>query len=187
MSFLPEHLIMVDCEMCGTWPKRDPLLQVAMLKLKLQNGQYLVNRDHLNAFLHFPGQPQTEFHHKYLTHVFKACNASKLTPHQLQDQIHEWLGPLKGIATPVGDCVSTDIDFLLTNSCIVRPDISKDGVPILGTFHYETFDLNPIKCIVREKLGMKVKPNKIIEGGHDALVDCYNQTLELNLFLRHLL
>jgi hypothetical protein len=83
--------------------------------------------------------------------------------------------------------VSTDLDFLLRNQCIVRSDIGKDGTPIPGTFHYESFDLNPIKCIVREKLGKKLKPEKIISGEHDALVDSYNQALELNLFLQNLL
>jgi oligoribonuclease (3'-5' exoribonuclease) len=187
MGFLPEDLIMVDCEMCGVKPERDALLQVAMLKLRLKDGQYLVSPNYLNAFLHYPGQPETEFHREFLTHIFEACNKSTLTPSQLQEQIHNWLGPLKGKAIPVGDCVSTDLDFLIRNNCIVRSDIDKEGTPIPGTFHYESFDLNPVKCIVREKLGKKIKPEKEIEGKHDALVDVFNQTLELNLFLKHLL
>jgi oligoribonuclease (3'-5' exoribonuclease) len=184
--FLPEHLVMVDCEMVGVRPDRDALLQVAMLKLQRCGNEYKVLKDPLNAFLAYPGQPHNDFHKQFLTHVFKKCNQSKLTPAELREQVHAWLGPLKGTATPVGDCVSTDIDFLLHNKVIDRSDIV-NGKPVPGTFHYESFDLNPVKLITRHRLGHKAKPEGAYPREHDALADCVNQTLELNFFLKHLL
>lgn len=185
-SFLPEYLIMTDCEMVGVCPGRDALLQVAMLKLKLVGKEYKVVGKPLVAYLNHQGQPERDFHKKFLVHVFKRCNRSDLTPAKLKEIIHTWLGDLKGKVMPTGDCISTDIDFLLTNQCIDRSDIAANGNPIPGTFHYESFDLNPIKIIARHKAGEKVKP-EVYPVEHDALADCVNQTIELNHWIKLLL
>lgn len=185
--FLPDNLVMVDCEMVGVVPQRDALLQVAMLKLKLDNNQYVVSPDFFVEYLSYPGKPETKFHKEFLVHIFDACNKSSLTSGALKSKIHAWLGDLKGVVTPVGDCVSTDINFLLHNGCIDQPDIAPDGKPIPGTFHYESFDLNPVKLIVRHKAGDKIKPQRMLSQAHDAFIDCLNQTQELNFYLNKLL
>lgn len=101
-SFLPEYLVMVDCEMTGVIPERDSLLQVAMLKLKLDNNRYVVDGEPLNEFLQYGGKPSNEFHRTYLTHIFEKCNESSLSASELKQKIHEWLGNLKGKVMPVG-------------------------------------------------------------------------------------
>lgn len=187
-QFLPENLVMLDCEMTGVVPERDALLQVAMLKLKWAGNKYAAYDEPLVAYLHYEGQPETEFHKKYLSHIFKKCNASDLTPEKLKAQIHQWLGDLKGTVTPVGDCVPTDVSFLYAKGCADRPDISKDGKQIPGTFYYEFFDMNAAKALARQKVGEKFKvPGMDEENIHDALVDCKNQLLELNKFIEVLL
>lgn len=185
-AFLPEKLVMIDCEMTGVIPTRDKLLQVAMVKLELKNKQYNQVGQPLVEYLSYDGKPHNEFHKKYLADIFKICNASKLTSPELKIKIHDWLGKdFLGKATPVGDCVPVDMSFLYANDCINYPDIGDEG-SILGTFHYEFFDMNSFKLIAREKTGEKEKLD-LNKNAHDALVDCQNQIKELNHCLKILL
>lgn len=188
--FLPEKLVMVDCEMDGVVSTRDNLLQVGAIKLSLNKAEkrYEQEGDAFLAYLHSDSKPTKGFHRKFLLDVFKKCNESDLKPEQFKEDFHGWLGDWKGEATPVGDCVPTDIAFLLAKGCIDPCDYDDDDKPVKGTFHYEFFDLNSVKAIARQKAGEKFKiDGENTEGIHDALVDCENQTLELNQYLKILL
>jgi GNAT superfamily N-acetyltransferase/oligoribonuclease (3'-5' exoribonuclease) len=188
MSFLPEKLVMVDCEMTGVDPTKHKLLQAAFVKLQLgEDFRYHEVGEPLVLFFSHDGVPTNNFHKKYLTHIFKACNESSLLPEAAKELVHDWLGDWKGIATPVGDCVISDLDFLKLNGVLDRNDI-EDDEQVPGTFHYEIFDLNAVKAIARQKRGEKFTIADIDEEHvHDALVDCRNQTKELNAFLDVLL
>jgi len=184
---LPDCLIMIDCEMTGVIPTTDHLLQVAALKLKWRpdKRKYYQDGPHFLVYLKHDGQPENDFHKKHLATIFKKCNKSETTPAMAKEQLHSWLGPLKGKTMPAGDCIPTDITFLYHNGIADYPDIDKEG-----TFHYEFFDMNSIKMIGRHILG--AKPIKGVdfrheEPEHDALMDCRNQTRELNFYLRLLL
>lgn len=186
-AFLPELLVMVDCEMTGVRVDRDKLLQVAMLKLRLDPDKkcYLVDQTPLVEYLHYSGQPESNFQRQYLSHIFKKCNESALQSIELKNRIHAWLGHYKG-SVPCGDCVHFDIDFLAYNGCIDRPDIDKDGQEIPGTFHYSLFDIGPIKRLARQKAGSNIEAPRKLDAQHDALIDCYCQTEELNFYLAKL-
>lgn len=183
---LPKDLIMIDCEMSGVVPERDSLLQVAMLHLKLEGKQYQVTGDPLVQYYPYDGEPENGFQKKYLSEIIKKCNESTLTDEEARSQIEGFLGNLKGKVTPVGDCVPTDMAFLYARGVIDRPDI-KDDKQVPGTFHFEFFDLNSVKAIARQKAGKKFKVPGLDDGIHDALVDCQNQTKELNEYLKILL
>ena len=189
-SFLPARLIELDCEMTGVVPTRDKLLQVAMLKLELDGHQYREVGEPLVLYLQHDGQPQNDFHRKYLSHIFEKCNQSTLQAPEAKQQIHQWLGDWKGTVTPTGDCVMTDLNFLTSAGCIDTGDIGDQG-QIPGTFHFESFDANPIKALARHKAGRKEDKKELAgfdeEGIHDALVDCHNQLKELNHYLGILL
>ena len=176
---LPEDLVMIDCEMTGVNPDIHSLLQVAALKLKLKDGQYTEEGEPFMFYLHSDEPPQSEFHKSYLIRIFEECNKSQKTPEDLKSEFHTWLGDLKGKVMPVGDCVPTDVNFLYTSKGGDRPDIGDDG-PIEGTFHYEYFEMNPLKMLVEEITGAKLKVEGLDDGIHDALVDCRNQLIELN-------
>lgn len=187
-SFMPEKLVMVDCEMTGVVAGRDDLLQAAFIKLRYDGEKYCKVGEPLVLYMSHSGRPNGEFQNKYLTDVFDKCNASNLKSDEFKSQLHSWLGDYKGEATPVGDCVPTDIAFLLAGGCIDPCDYDGEGKAVKGTFHYEFFDLNAVKAIARTKAGQKFEIDGINkEGIHDALVDCENQLLELNEFLRKLL
>src|SRR5690554_5982897 len=132
-TFLPEHLVMLDCEMAGVVPERDALLQVAMLRLRLQGNQYVVEGEPLVLYLQHEGQPQNSFHRKYLKHIFKRCNESDLQPEAAKEKICDWLGDLKGQVQPCGDCVPTDMAFLRAKGLIDPSDFDESGKPIPGT------------------------------------------------------
>lgn len=189
-SFLPPELVMVDCEMTGVKPHRDALLQIAMTKLKLQGIQYVEYDEPLVLYLHYEGAPQNEFQKEHLSEIIEMCNKSQLNADQAKVKIDAWLGELKGKVTPAGDCVPTDIRFLIEKGAIEENDIDDNG-QIPGTFHYEYFDANGIKAIARTKAGKKEDkaglPGFDQENEHDALVDCRNQTIELNYYLNILL
>lgn len=185
-GFLPKDLVMVDCEMTGVVPERDALLQVAMLKLKLKENQYEIEGEPLVLYFPFDGQPSNDFQKKYLSDIFKECNESTLTDEEAKKQIETFLGPLKGKVIPVGDCVPVDMMFLYARGVLDRPDIIDDK-QTPGTFHFEFFDLNAPKALARQKAGKKFKVPGLDDGIHDALVDCENQTKELNEYLKILL
>lgn len=184
---LPELLVMIDCEMTGVLPQKDSLLQVAALKLRREGNQYKKEGEPFVQYLEYHGKPENKFQKQYLTHIFKKCNQSKLQPSELKSKLHDWLGPeYLGKAIPVGDCVPTDIAFLWKNDCI---DLQHyvDDKPVLGTFHYEFFDMNAPKEMARVKMGGKFDTPDLDPNEHDALVDCENQTKELNQILKILL
>lgn len=187
-SFLPEKLVMIDCEMEGVVPNRDKLLQVAMFKLSLKDNQYVIIDEPLVLYMKNDKQPTTEFHKTYLSHIFEKCNKSDLTPEKAKEQINKWLGDWKGVVQPCGDCIPNDITFLYAEDLIDRGDIV-NGENVPGTFHYEFFELNSIKSVARTLAGFKV--DKDLPGMsktiHDAIDDCKNQIKELNLYLSILL
>ena len=154
-SFLPARLVMLDCEMTGVDCTKHELLQAAFVKLELGiDCQYHEVGDPLVLHFSTDAVPSNDFHKKYLTHIFERCNQSDLTETQAQDQLHAWLGDWKGIVTPAGDCVITDLEFLKNNGVVVRNDI-QDEKQIPGTFHYEIFDLNAPKAFARHLVGEK--------------------------------
>jgi oligoribonuclease (3'-5' exoribonuclease) len=189
-SFLPDTLVMLDAEMTGVVPDRDKLLQIAMTMLKLKGNQYVEEGEPLVLYMQHDGKPQNDFQKQYLSKIFERCNESTLQPGEAKEAICQWLGEQKGKVTPAGDCVPTDVDFLRHAGCIDCPDIGDEG-PIPGTFHYEYFDMNGIKALARHKMGKKEDVKEMAgydsEGAHDALVDCRNQTLELNHYMLALL
>jgi oligoribonuclease (3'-5' exoribonuclease) len=186
-TFLPQYLVMIDCEMTGVVPGRDKLLQVGMVKLWLADNEYVSMGNPLELYLPYRGRPSNDFQKKYLTHIFDQCNQSTLTIQKGREIIKDYLGDIWGVATPTGDCISCDMSFLYQANLIDRPDINDDG-PIKGTFHYEQFDLNPIKLVARQKLGAKPEIEGIDkENIHDALTDCYNQIKELNFYIKYIL
>lgn len=174
--------------MTGVFPDRDEILQVAMIKMQLEGDQYVEVGQPLVIYVHNDKQPYNDFHRQFLSHIFEACNASTTEITEVKDMIHSWLGPdWIGVSTPCGDCVPCDIDFLYTYRCLDRPGFTDEGEPILGTFHFEYFDLNSVKAITRHKMGKKEVPKDMDENIHDGLVDCQNQMKELNFYLRKLL
>jgi oligoribonuclease (3'-5' exoribonuclease) len=182
---LPKELVMIDCEMTGVNPDVHDLLQVAALKLKLDDGQYTTTGEPFMFYLHSDETPQNDFQKRYLAPVYEKCNKSTKTSEDLKSELHDWLGELKGKVMPVGDCVPTDITFLYTSKGGDRPDIKDDGQPIEGTFHYEFFEMNPLKMLAEEITGAKLKVDGLDDDNiHDALVDCKNQLIELNYCLK---
>jgi oligoribonuclease (3'-5' exoribonuclease) len=186
-TFLPDKMVMVDLEMTGVVPGRDKILQIAMLKLELQNLQYVEVAKPLVIYMKYDGKPENDFQKKFLAHIIEKCNQSDVVPEMAAKQIAEWMGDWTGKCIPVGDCVITDLNFLYADNLIKHNDIVNDE-QVPGTFHYEIFDLNGVKCIARQKAGSKFdKELPLDENIHDALPDCRNQTLELNAFIKKLL
>lgn len=187
--FLPPRLVMLDCEMEGLNPRKDALLQIAAIKLELRANQYVpvAFEKPLNIYLHSDAQPESDFARKFMTDVYRKCNESQISEQQARPVLDEWMGDWRGLVSPTGDCVPTDVLFLWARGVI---DISHfDGdTPVPGTFFYEFFDMNSIKALARQKMGSKFdKQLPRHEGDHDALVDCLNQLIELNAFIEVLL
>jgi oligoribonuclease (3'-5' exoribonuclease) len=179
--FLPEKMTMIDLEMSGVNVLEDEILQIAMIKLKLEGNQYK-EMDRREWFLHTDSQPTRKFHKEHLSEIFKKCNESNLTTEQATAEIDAWLGEWKH-SVPVGDCIPTDIYFLYLNDIIKMSGFENDE-PVKGTFDHEFFDLNAPKIFAREKLKEKFEvPGVDKENAHNALVDCENQLLELNAYL----
>jgi oligoribonuclease len=191
--FMPERLIMLDCEMTGLDPKKDDVIQIAALKLEYVSGRYQVPADmnsedaEFNIFLHTDLAPISEFARKYMVDVYRKANESRIDYKMARALLDEWLGPWRGKVSPCGDCVPTDILFLYMKDVI---DLSHyDGdTPVDGSMHYEYFDMNAIKAVARQKVGRKFDRDvERLAGDHDALIDCRNQLTEMNAIIEVLL
>jgi oligoribonuclease len=178
---------MLDCEMSGLSPDTDDLLQVSAILLELDvDIQYKPIRS-FNKYLHSKTVPSDDFQKKYLSEIMFECNNSAETSQSVATDLSDFLGAHVGKIQPCGDCVCTDVEFLYAKGIVTRSHFV-DNKPILGTFHYEQFELNSIKALARQKVGSKFDKLLPLESGiHNALVDCRNQTQELNAFLKVLL
>lgn len=192
-QFLPERLVMLDCEMTGLDPKKDDVIQISALKLEYIEGRYqrpatMNDEDgEFNLFVHTDLAPTSEFARKYMTEVYRKANESKVDYKTARSLLEQWLGEWKGKVSPCGDCVPTDILFLYMKNVI---DLSHyDGdTPVDGFFHYEFFDMNSIKAVAREKVGHKFDRDvERLAGDHDGLIDCKNQLAEMNAIIGALL
>jgi len=186
-TFMPDRLVMIDCEMTGLDPKADDLIQIAAIKLELQGDQYIETGPDLNFFIHTDKQPASEFARKYMSDVYKQANESTVDYVQAKAILDSWLGDWKGEVSPCGDCVPTDVLFMYMKGVIGLSRYEGD-TPVKGTFHYEYFDMNAIKALARQKKGYKFdKELERLPGDHDALVDCRNQLVEMNAIIKVLL
>lgn len=182
-SFLPEKMVMIDLEMTGVVAKRDDILQIAMIKLKLDGIEYKADGEPLVIYMKTDKKPSNDFHEKYLKDIFVKANESDVDAEKAKSMITDFLGDYKG-SVATGDAIQSDMSFLIEKGCVDVGDIV-DGNPVSGTFHYEMFDINPIKCLARTKVGQKEDKKELglDDGIHDALVDCQNQLKELNHFI----
>lgn len=186
-SFLPDQLVMIDCEMTGLNVAKDDVIQIAALKLRREGNAYIAHGAPFNVFLHTDLQPTSEFARTHMAEVYRKANEATTTYPEAADALKAWLGDWWSRVTPVGDCVPTDIMFLAAKGVITTSYYEQD-TPIPGTFFYEYFDMNAIKLVARSKVGFKFdKELKMLPGAHDALIDCYNQLTELNAILGTLL
>lgn len=186
-SFLPQQLVMIDCEMTGLNIPKDDIIQVAALKLQLKGNQYMIVDEPFNQFIHTDKEPESEFARTHMTEIYRKAQESKLNYQDIATLLKVWLGDWAGKVSPTGDCVSTDIMFLASKGVITTSYYDGD-TPVEGTFFYEQFDLNPLKAVARTVAGSKFdKQLKRLPGDHDALIDCKNQAMELNAFLGLLL
>jgi oligoribonuclease (3'-5' exoribonuclease) len=186
-TFLPQRLVMVDCEMTGLNMAKDDIIQLAALKLMLKNGQYVQVGQEFNQFVHTDKEPESQFARQYMVEIYRKAQQSKLNYQDLGSLFKVWLGDWLGKVSPAGDCVPTDIMFLV-NKGVITTSYYEGDEPVEGTFFYEFFDMNALKAAARTKVGSKFdKQLKRLPGDHDALIDCKNQTMELNAFLKVLI
>ena len=188
-TFLPDRLVMLDCEMSGLDPKVDELLQIAAIKLELRDGQYrqLPMWPEFNLYIKTDLQPQNEFHRTHLADVYRKCNASTYTLMDAKPLLEQWMAHWLGKVSPCGDCVPTDVLFMYMKGVIGLSHFDGD-TPVDGTFFYEYFDANSIKAVARQKAGRKFDRDvPRIPGDHDALVDCKNQLAEMNAIIGELM
>lgn len=187
-QFLPQRLVMLDCEMTGLNVPVDDVIQIAALKLELQGGQYVqTSGPEFNIFLHTDKKPESEFARKNMGLIYEEANKSTINYVEARKLLHEWLGDWCGKVSPAGDCVPTDILFLFAKGVISLSHFDGD-TPVEGSFHFEYWDMNAIKAIARQKAGTKFdRMLPRIPGDHDALVDCKNQLTEMNGIIAMLL
>jgi len=189
--FLPERLVMIDCEMTGLDPRTDDLLQVAAIKLVWdpvgQGYAPLPLWPIFNLYIRTDKEPISAFALEHMREVYEKCRASTYTLADARPLLAQWMSGWANEVSPTGDCVSTDILFLWEKGVI---DLSRfeGDTSIPGTFFYEQFDINPVKALARHRVGSKFdKALPLLPGAHDALVDCENQLLELNAFIKVLI
>lgn len=188
--FLPLRLVMIDCEMTGLQPATDDLIQIAGLKLELRTAdmQYVETQEQpFNIYLHTDKQPESDFAREHLVEIYQRAQASSTNYVEARNLLNDWLGSWRGKVSPCGDCVPTDILFMYVKGVVELSHYNGD-TPIEGSFHYEFFEINPLKAVARQKAGTKFdRMLPRIPGDHDALVDCKNQLTEMNGIIKVLL
>lgn len=182
---LPLKIAMIDGEFTGVSPKRDDLLQVAILKcdLDLKSMTYKVVGKPLNIFLKTDVKPHRPFHTEHLLPCFEKCESEGLSKEDAQKAIDTYLGRAER-RWPCGDCVTTDLLFLFEKDMLVANDYDENDTEILGNLDYRVLEMKSLKSLAKTK-GWESPPDQLRE--HDALNDCFNQLFELNDCLTFLL
>lgn len=182
---LPLKIAMIDGEFTGVSPKRDDLLQVAILKcdLDLESLTYKVSSKPLNIFLKTDIKPNRPFHKEHLLPCFEKCQNEGLSKDDARIAIDNFLGRSEK-RWPCGDCVTTDLLFLFEKDMLVANDYDENDNEILGNLDYRVFEMKPLKVLAKQQ-GWEPPKDQLRE--HDALNDCYNQLFELNDCLKFLL
>lgn len=176
---LPERILMIDGEFDGLNPKKDNLLQFAMMKAVFDKDlfQYLVSRQTFNIFIHADTQPSNGFHREHLTECFKKANDSKIDLPKAKQMVEEFIGDWWGTAWPCGDCVTTDLAFAYEKGLFTNNGYDDNDKEIKGTVDYRILEMKPLK-VLAQTFGWE-KPKDILRE-HDAQNDCFNQMAELN-------
>ena len=189
---IPDKLFMLDIETTGVDPKKEEVLQIALVEMDFSAGQWKRGRD-FNFFQHTDRKPETKFAIEHMQDIYARCNKEAKIP---ADDVRQ------RILTFCKDCGAQppniffagwnagifDIPFLAHHGYLV-PAGYVDG-RLVGDCHYRIYDLsgalqlaanvkghNEINQMIKE--AQKLAPK--LEGArHDALYDCDRQIHILN-------
>lgn len=185
---LHKRIVMCDLEMTGVNCFRDEILQIAMVKCELDKKtvQYKPVGEVFNIHLHSSLSPTKPFHHEHLTEAYKKSNASNIGLLDARRMVRAFLAEDGWLGLPIsGDCVTTDLMFLVQNKIVDLGDYDEKDNHLEGTFDYRILDINPIG---RHMRSLGCRPFHEVQSAklkaHDALNDCFNQIEELNYYLK---
>lgn len=185
---LHKRIVMTDLEMTGVNCFRDEILQIAMVKcvLDIKTLQYRPYGDTFNIHLHSDLRPTKTFHHEHLTEAYALSNESTIGLLDARRMVRAFLEQDGWLGLPIsGDCVTTDLMFLVQNKIVDLGDYDEKDNQIEGTFDYRILDINPIS---RQMRSLGCRPFHEVQTAklrpHDALNDCFNQIEELNYYLK---
>jgi oligoribonuclease (3'-5' exoribonuclease) len=196
MAFKPDQnkIFMIDIETTGVDPKTEHVMQIAMIEMTWENGQWSMGRT-FNFFQHTSLQPTTKFHMDHMREIFQKCQAAPLIPapevrQKILDFCKQCGSEPPNIFFAGWNAGIFDIPFLEYHGYIQPARYVNDK--LTGDCHYRVYDLsgalqmaanvkghNEINAMIKE--AQKIAPKHTYEGSrHDALYDCERQIHLLN-------
>lgn len=185
-------MFMLDIETTGVEPKKEEVLQIALVEMEWDGSQWKRGRD-FNFFQHTDRKPETKFALDHMKDIYERCNKeAKIPAKDVRQRILNFCKEC-GAETPniffAGwNAGIFDVPFLEHHGYI-QPAKYVDG-KLVGDCHYRIYDLagalqltanvkghNEVNSVIKE--AQKLAPK--LEGSrHDALYDCDRQIHILN-------
>lgn len=190
-------MFMVDIETTGVDPRKDEVLQIAILELTKVDGYWKPGRLY-ERLLGTDKTPSYKFAIEQMADLYAACNKlPKANPTEVRNEIKAFLvecgAPNMAVATGK-NAAGFDLPFLFNNGYALsnyRDPITDKPV---GDFHYRTYEMAGAIFFVQdflrisgrdvlETMAIAVYTDIEVPQGrkfHDAVGDCYYQTRMLN-------
>jgi DNA polymerase III epsilon subunit-like protein len=193
--WIPNKMFMIDIETSGVDPKKDEVLQIAILEMNFQQGFWVKGKT-FNFFQHSDRKPTTKFTIEHMKEIFEKCNAAPLVPaEEVRQQILAFCKECGADAPNIffsgWNAGIFDLPFLAHHGYLFPAKYENDQ--LVGDCHYRVYEIsgalnlaanvkgtNEINIVLKEAQKMGPK----LEGArHEALYDCERQMNILNALI----
>lgn len=187
---------MLDIETTGVDPKKEEVLQIAIIEMNFIGGQWEKGKS-FNYFQHTSRKPTTKFAIDHMKEIYAKCNqAAALPPAEVRAKIlaffEECGAQAPNIFLAGWNAGIFDVPFLEYHGYLVPAKYENDK--LVGDCHYRIYEIsgalnlvanvrgnNEINSILKEAQKMSPK----LEGNrHDAIFDCERQLHILNALIK---
>jgi DNA polymerase III alpha subunit (gram-positive type) len=197
-ALTPNKLFMLDIETTGVDPKKDEVMQIALMEMNFLGGFWEKGKV-FNFFQHTDRKPTTKFAMDHMKEIFAKCNAAPFVPaSEVRQRILNFCTECGADAPNIffagWNAGIFDIPFLAHHGYIVPAKYENDQ--LVGDCHYRVYELsgalnlaanvrgtNEINAILKEaqKMGPRLEGNR-----HEAVFDCERQMHIMNALIRML-
>jgi len=193
---IPNKIFMIDIETTGVDPKKEEVLQIALMEMNFHGGSWDKGKT-FNFFQHTDRKPTTKFALDHMKDIYEKCNNSPFVPPaEVRQMILKFCDECgsnpPNIFFAGWNAGIFDIPFLDYHGYLVPAKYENDK--LVGDCHYRIYEINGALNLVANVRGnneinnvlkeaQKMSPK--LEGSrHDALFDCERQMNILNALIQ---
>jgi hypothetical protein len=194
----PNKLFMIDIETTGVDPRKEEVLQIAIIEMNFLGGFWEKGKT-FSVYLHTDQKPTTKFALEHMKEIYEKCNkAPKVPNEEIRQSILKFCDDC-GASPPniffAGwNAGIFDLPFLEHHKLLIPAKYENDQ--LVGDCHYRVYEIsgalhlvanirgnNEINTVLKE--AQKMSP-KLSGSRHEALFDCERQMHILNALIKML-